>query len=862
MILTIFLFSALFTFLSSSLIFYLEYRKEIQHLEERIKNIKNTDFDTITTGLWRFDNELLATQLKGILRIPEIKYAEIQNKKGECVISSGKRPSGRISSWQFVLHYHSQTRDAELGTLLIVADMEEIYQRLHTEYLIIFGVQALQTFLVSIFILIFVHFLIMRHLRTIAQYAQKIFDFNGLEQVLTLNRAHLKNHSIDELERVVEAINSMRLNLIKDMEAQQSIEKELIKSKEKAEESESRLRALSDNLPGGLVYQIDSGVDAQQRKFSYISAGVEQLHSITAEEVLNDPMTIYGQVLEEDLQSLAEQEIFAAANMVPLSAEVRILLPSGETRWRLFTSAPRRLPNNHLVWDGIELDITKRKEIEESLLIKSYALSSSINGIAISNMEGYLIYINPSFLSMWGFNNDAEVIGKHVTEFWQEKEKAQEIIAKLKKSSHYIGELKGKRKDGSFFDTQLSASIVKNQNGIPINMMASFLDISEQRKLENQLNNIQKLESIGILAGGIAHDFNNMLGVISGNISYVLSIIDRDNELFEILSDVQTGTKQAQKLTQQLLTFAKGGAPIKKEADLRDVLKESALFVTRGSKVRCEFIFAEDLWTVAVDTGQMNQAISNLVINSTQAMPEGGIIQIKAENKKIIYENNILLSPGCYVKISIKDNGIGIPEKHISKIFDPYFTTKQKGSGLGLATTYSIIQGHNGNISVESNIGEGTVFYIYLPATDTKPIIEQKKQSVEIKGHGKILLMDDQEMILNMTGRLFGHMGYKTFFAKDGKQAIQMYKEAFLSQQPFDLVVLDLTIPGGMGGAETITELLKINPKVKAVVSSGYSNDPIMANYQDYGFCGVITKPFTKSEITETLSQILGKNDV
>lgn len=406
-----------------------------------------------------------------------------------------------------------------------------------------------------------------------------------------------------------------------------------------------------------------------------------------------------------------------------------------------------------------------------------------------------------------------------------------------------------------------SGAPIRDQDGNIIGVVLVFRDITERVIIEAELQKSQKLESIGVLAGGIAHDFNNMLGIISGNISYALSIIDNKGELFEILNDAQTGTTQAQKLTQQLLTFAKGGAPVKKEANLKELLKESALFVTRGSKVSIEFIFPEDLRTVNVDIGQMNQAISNLVINATQAMPCGGIIQIKADNETLSPNNNILLPAGNYVKISLKDNGIGIQEKHLQNIFDPYFTTKQKGSGLGLTTTYSIIKKHAGNISVESKIGEGTTFNIYLPASEIKTIIDQKKLSVEHKGHGKILLMDDQEMILKIAGRLFERMGYETAFAKDGKQAIDMYREAFQSNYPFDLVILDLTVPGGMGGAEAILELSEIDPKVKAIVSSGYSNDPIMANYKDYGFCAVIPKPFTIADIKEILIKILRNND-
>jgi len=311
-----------------------------------------------------------------------------------------------------------------------------------------------------------------------------------------------------------------------------------------------------------------------------------------------------------------------------------------------------------------------------------------------------------------------------------------------------------------------------------------------------------------------------------------------------------------------LPAFARGGAPIKKTADIRSIIYESVEFILRETGTYCDYKFSTDLWSVEIDPKQINQVFTNLVLNSTQAMPEGGNIQIIAENKSIDIENKLLLEPGGYVKISIIDEGIGISEKHIPKIFDPYFSTKQKGKGLGLATTHSIIKKHNGHIFVESQIEKGTTFHIYLPAV-TNDIIKEPEEpkTIHHKSHGKILIMDDQEPILKMAGRLLNSMGYETAFAHDGTQAIELYREAYQSKHPFDVVILDLTVPGGMGGAKTIPELLKIDPKVKAIVSSGYSYDPIMSNYKNYVFCGVVPKPYSKDQIAEVLNRILNEKD-
>jgi CheY-like chemotaxis protein len=382
--------------------------------------------------------------------------------------------------------------------------------------------------------------------------------------------------------------------------------------------------------------------------------------------------------------------------------------------------------------------------------------------------------------------------------------------------------------------------------------------------MEQELQKIQKLESIGILAGGIAHDFNNILTAILGNISLAKMEANPKDEIYERLVEAEKASLQAKNLTQQLLTFSKGGAPIKKTESITEVIKDSAEFALRGSNVKCEFFIPNDIWPVEVDKGQISQVISNLIINADQAMPEGGIIKVRVENVAPVGAvrpcqpvAELPIKDGKYVKIEIEDDGIGIPKEHLPKIFDPYFTTKQKGSGLGLATSYSIIKRHDGYIAVESELGVGTTFYIYLPASSKQILTKKDAEERLILSKGRILVMDDEEVVRDVAGIMLKRIGYDVEFADDGAEALELYKKAEESGQPFDAVIVDLTIQGGMGGEQMIKKLLEIDPNVKAIVSSGYSTDAIMSNFKQYGFSGVVTKPYRIAELSETLYKVL-----
>jgi signal transduction histidine kinase/CheY-like chemotaxis protein len=392
-------------------------------------------------------------------------------------------------------------------------------------------------------------------------------------------------------------------------------------------------------------------------------------------------------------------------------------------------------------------------------------------------------------------------------------------------------------------------------------LLAIIRNTTSDRRVEEERLRAQKLESVGLLAGGIAHDFNNLLTVMLANLSLAGSYARGIPDLQEILSEAVEASHRAKELTGQLLTFARGGTPVRETASVADLVKASASFALRGSRARHELAVARDLLDTDIDVGQINQVLHNLIINAEQAMPAGGTIAIGAENVTIAGDERPPLLPGKYVRIFVKDEGIGIPEKYLDHIFDPYFTTKEKGSGLGLATSYSIVRKHDGLITVESRIGEGSTFSVFLPASE-KPANGRAapERGGLAAGSGRVLVMDDEETVLLVAQRILKTLGYSATPVRSGTEAIAEYAAARERSEPFDAAIMDLTIPGGMGGREAIGRLKELDPAVKAIASSGYSNDPVMANYRDYGFAAVLAKPYTVDDLATTLSRVVAND--
>jgi two-component system, cell cycle sensor histidine kinase and response regulator CckA len=393
---------------------------------------------------------------------------------------------------------------------------------------------------------------------------------------------------------------------------------------------------------------------------------------------------------------------------------------------------------------------------------------------------------------------------------------------------------------------------------------AALTDITERKQVEEDRLILSKLESTGIMAGGIAHDFNNLLMILLLNLELAQTFVQPNEELASLLEQAKQAALDSQRLTKRLVAFAQGGAPVRELISLTELIRESARLTVSSSRTHCDFSMAEDLWPAEVDAGQIGQAIMNLVVNAQEAMPQGGVVSIRAENVVLETHKHLSLPPGDYVRLSIADQGVGISKEVLSKIYDPYFSTKQrgkqKGMGLGLTICHTIIQHHGGAISVESEPGVGTTFHIHIPALRKLSLKEKAVVPASLPQHGRILVMDDEEEVRKLVGISLQHIGHEVELAADGLQAIEVYKSAKNQGRPFDAVILDLKVRAGIGGLEAIQALLQIDPAVKAIVMSGYANDPVLAEPERYGFNGVLAKPFSIVKLWEILSGVMEKS--
>jgi two-component system cell cycle sensor histidine kinase/response regulator CckA len=521
-------------------------------------------------------------------------------------------------------------------------------------------------------------------------------------------------------------------------------------------------------------------------------------------------------------------------------------------------------------------------ELEQSQKRYRYLVESSPDLIYTLDEEGRFTFVNDAFERVLGYSRE-QVLGRHYSEivFPVDIERSRYTFNERRTGGRATSGLELRLRHGPEPGNTSPVEPAASADPLPVELRAQgiydrdplekerhFLgtygvarDLRERKMLEAHLQQEEKMEAIGRLAGGIAHDFNNFLAAIVGNIALAKLHARGGEEVYTRLEQMEKASLRARDLTQQLITFAQGGAPVKMAGSLPEFIREAASFVLRGSKVQPKFLFPDDLWAVEFDPGQITQVVQNLVINADQAMPEGGVVTLFGENVTTTEAYRLPLKPGRYLRVTVEDHGCGIPRENLSKIFDPFFTTKRNGVGFGLSTSYSIIKNHGGYLTVESVVGVGTRFCFFLPALAVRPKagVKSKPKPEErlIRGEGRILVMDDDRFLQDVYQRLLRKLGYTPVIVAGGEEALEAYRQARDGGEPFAAVIMDLTIPGGLGGKETVRRLLAMDPEAVAIISSGYSNDPVMAHYPDYGFKDVVGKPFTPQRLSEVLRKAL-----
>ncbi len=644
------------------------------------------------------------------------------------------------------------------------------------------------------------------------------------------------------------------------MKKKQKNDEGLIQKENQLKERIMEFRSLFDNAIDAIYIQDKNGI------FLDVNNAAVKMYGYSKEELIGKDPSFVSAPGKNDMKNIGKK-LKKAFQGEPQIFEFWGKDKNGRIFPKIVRLAKGRYNGQDIVF-AYALDITEIKE-KEQLLKESeekYKKLAESNpaGIAV-HVKGKIVYVNRAGLKILGAKDEDEIIGKNIIDFVH-SDSLDLVLSRMNETYTIKDPIETIHErllkiDGTKFDAAVSGFNIDWDNKKAI--LVTFLDITREKrleeeklKLEREMAYLKQLENLGLLAGGIAHDFNNYLMIIMGNISLAKLFIKNNNKALSKLEHAEKAVKNAQNLTQKLLTFSKGGKPIKEVFDITELIKDSVQFILSGSNIEYELITDNNLWKVKADKGQINQVIQNIIINSKEAMPSGGKINIKLENYKN-RDGDIVLKKGNYVKITIKDTGIGIPQEYIKKIFTPYFTTKKAGSGLGLSIVYSIVKNHKGFIRFNPDIRNGAECEIYLPAIKTKNgVIKKRKNHKTSEGKRKILVMDDEEDIRNLLYDMLEMLGYKVFLSSKGEEAIDIYNKEMKTGSKIDIVILDLTIVGGKGGKETIKDLKKRDPDVKAIVTSGYSNDPVISNYKKYGFLNYLKKPYNLEELKNVLESL------
>ncbi len=638
---------------------------------------------------------------------------------------------------------------------------------------------------------------------------------------------------------------------------------EMVKEKvEELRQAENRYRAIFENSLNGIFQTTLNG------QFLACNPALARMHGYATPAEMIGSVTDIGRQLyvnpgdrDRFLQLLRQGPV--------TDFEARMYRKDGSTFWVRMSARLVTTAQGDQYLEGTLLDITKRREAEEKLAEQKERLDVTLrsigDGVITTDTGGRVVLLNRVAEQLTGWSQDmargrplAEVFRTVSEDSGRPCPDAVQQVMTGSASTCQEHQVLLIARDASRRNISHSGAPILDSQGRSMGVVLVFRDITRQLLLEAEVIRSKKLESLGVLAGGIAHDFNNILTAILGNLSLIEVALGRDPDTVrDMARQGRKAALRARDLVRQLQTFAKGGEPVRGAAAIDEIIRESADFVLRGSKVACTYHFPPDLWFADIDASQISQVIQNLVINAKQAMPGGGRLEITCANVSKKPDDPLPLAEGLYIRVTVRDQGAGMSADTLGRIFDPYFTTKETGHGLGLAICHSIIRRHGGCITVTSEAGRGTEFTFYVRATRKGPARGTAATAGDGPACGRILVMDDDPLVGESTRRMLEHLGYQVTLVADGRDAVARYRQAREEARPFSLVIVDLTVPGGMGGEETAGALRRLDPAARVLVTSGYFDNPVLANFRDHGFAGVLVKPFHVAELASALDRIL-----
>ena len=629
------------------------------------------------------------------------------------------------------------------------------------------------------------------------------------------------------------------------------------------QESERKYRTLVDQSLQGIVI-----AQGDEPRLMYANPAMGGILGSTPDELTAagapDTMTF---VHPEDRAMFLRRYRRRIAGDPALHFEFRGLRRDGETRW-LSVSAARIEYQGQPAVLGAFVDVTERRKAEDALAAEkerlAVTLSSIGDGVIATDIEGRVVLFNEVAQELTGWD-EAGAIGRPLGEVFRcvdmaTREPCANPVAQVLRRERVVGftsDVVLVDREGSGRIVARTGAPIRDARGEPVGVVIGFQDQTDRLRWEEERARTEKAESLGVLAGGIAHDFNNILTGILGNVSLAKVHAQEGDGLWRRLEEAERALDQATRLVRQLMSLSRSGAPVTEAASIADIIEQSASLSLSGSRVGYEIETPADLRAVDVDTTQISRVVQNLVINAEQAMPDGGRLVIRTENVDLDESSPLPLESGPFVHVAFRDQGVGIAPADLTKIFDPYFTTKSTGTGLGLAVAYSNVVKHGGHITVESSPGEGTTFHIYLPASDASAPDEEEAEDRPSGGSGRILVMDDEPAVKEVCAEMLRFLGYEVVTVGDGNEAIDVYLQQRIEGTPFDAVITDLTVPGGMGGKRVVERLLQEDPDARVIAASGYYDDPVMSRFDKHGFAGALRKPFTTTELGDLVGQVL-----